>query len=108
MMYVSSPIRSLASARWKANIKQDEETAAIREKQRAMIDALPLDKYELDGDKEKKGRNGDDDEAWAAAERSAAAKGGKEHGVKRKRDKKDKEHRKEHRRDEKKTKRKSQ
>lgn len=71
-----------------------------------MIDALPLDKYELNGSRNKdKGAADEDDEAWAAAERSATS-ANKEQGLKRKRDKKDKGHRKEHRREEKKVKRK--
>ncbi|KPI36300.1 uncharacterized protein AB675_7257 [Cyphellophora attinorum] len=53
-----------------------EEDTDLRRRQRELIDALPLDKYEANGTAKP-----DDDEAWAAAEKSA--------GQKRKRDSKD-------------------
>jgi hypothetical protein len=75
-----------------------------------MIDALPLDQYEVKGKKVDKTKE-EDDEAWSKAERAASkSNGSKDHGrgEKRKRDKKDKDrdHWKEHGRD-KKAKRKS-
>jgi N-acetyltransferase 10 len=81
---------------------EDEETKQLREKQRAMIDALPLDKYDLDAKKNGKAKD-EDDEDWKAAEKAAREGGG---GSKRKRDGKEREkgHRKEHRREEKKAK----
>ncbi|ETN36970.1 uncharacterized protein HMPREF1541_07958 [Cyphellophora europaea CBS 101466] len=86
-----------------ADADEDEATTSLRAQQRALIDALPLDKYDLNGSGGK-AADVEDDEAWAAAERSASAST-KENGLKRKRDKKDKdggvgskEHRKEHRR----------
>ncbi|KAJ9634867.1 N-acetyltransferase 10 [Knufia peltigerae] len=55
---------------------------AFKEKQRALIDALPLDKYEIrTGQGNGDGGEGDDDTAWAEAERqvreAALAPGGK-------------------------------
>lgn len=71
---------------------QDVATSSLRTQQRAMIDALPLDQYELAGANGKaKDGEGDDDEAWAAAEKAAAKRDGQEGGTKRKRDKKDRD-----------------
>jgi N-acetyltransferase 10 len=87
------------------NEDADEETKQRREKQRAMIDALPLENYDLDAKKNGTSKN-EDDEDWKAAEKVARDGGS---GAKRKRDGKDREkgHRKEHRRDEKKAKHKN-
>ena len=61
---------------------EDDEDTELRQKQRAMIDALPLDKYEANGEKK---AVDEDDEAWAAAERSTSRQNGVG-GGKRKRD----------------------
>ena len=52
----------------------DEVDDGLKAKQRELIDALPLDRYEL-GDEGQNNLNGDDDERWAEAERQIRSGG---------------------------------
>lgn len=62
------PTRTNGDANGEAT-HDDDNDAELRTKQRELINALPLDRYELDGPEATADQEGDEDARWAEAER---------------------------------------